>query len=91
MNKRVKCEEPCDGRLSSMVPREGWVKFPPLTRQQNCNLGTVCSDTSGTDCSDSMVPIQRHRHHISAKEGGTQSQPLEKFLRLILYYDSSTG
>ena len=35
MNKRVKCEEPCDGRLSSMVPREGWVKFPPLTRQQN--------------------------------------------------------
>ena len=99
MNKRVKCEEPCDGRLSSMVPREGRVKFPPLTRQQNWNLGTVCSDTSGTDCSDSMVqitplcvvPIQRYRHHISAKEGGTQSQPLEKFLRLILYYDCSKG
>lgn len=38
-----------------------------------------------------LVPIQRHRHHIFAKEGGTQSQPLEKFLRLILYYDCSTG
>lgn len=34
MNKRVKCEEPCDGRLSSTVPREGRVKFPPLTRHQ---------------------------------------------------------
>lgn len=25
--------------------------------KQNRNLGTACSDTSGTDCSDSMVPI----------------------------------
>ena len=32
-----------------------------------------------------------HYNHISAKEGGTQSQPLEKFLRLILYYDCSKG
>ena len=32
INKRVKYEEPCDGRLSSTVPREGRVKFPPLTR-----------------------------------------------------------
>ena len=30
---KSKCEEPCEGRLSSTVPREGWVKFPPLTRQ----------------------------------------------------------
>ena len=33
INKRVKYEEPCDGRLSSTVPREGRVKLPPLTRQ----------------------------------------------------------
>ena len=33
LNKRVKYEEPCDGRLSSTVPREGRVKAPPLTRQ----------------------------------------------------------
>ena len=32
LNKRVKYEEPCDGRLSSTVPREGRVKVPPLTR-----------------------------------------------------------
>ncbi len=32
LNKRVKYQEPCDGRLSSTVPREGRVKFPPLTR-----------------------------------------------------------
>ena len=32
INKRVKHEEPCDERLSSTVPREGRVKFPPLTR-----------------------------------------------------------
>ena len=30
---KSKCEEPCEGRLSSTVPREGWVKIPPLTRQ----------------------------------------------------------
>ena len=29
---KSKCEEPCEGRLSSTVPREGWVKIPPLTR-----------------------------------------------------------
>ena len=34
INKRVKYEEPCDGRLSSMVPREGRVNFPPLTRRE---------------------------------------------------------
>ena len=34
---KSKCEEPCEGRLSSTVPREGWVKFPPLTRQEICN------------------------------------------------------
>ena len=33
INKRVKYEEPCDGRLSSTVPREGRVKLPPLTRR----------------------------------------------------------
>lgn len=40
--------------------------------KQNRNLGTACSDTSGTDCSDSMVPItplrvvpiQRYRQTI---------------------------
>ena len=26
---KSKCEEPCEGRLSSTVPREGWVKIPP--------------------------------------------------------------
>ena len=50
MNKRVKCEEPCDGKLSSMVPREGWVKFPPLTRQQNWNLGTDTAPSSPYLC-----------------------------------------
>ena len=43
--------------------------------KQNRNLGTVCSDTSGTDCSDSMVPIttlrvvpiQRYRQLMKAK------------------------
>jgi len=35
LNKRVKYEEPCDGRLSSTVPREGRVKVPPLTRLTN--------------------------------------------------------
>ncbi|RGX93396.1 ATP-binding protein, partial [Segatella copri] len=34
INKRVKYEEPCDGRLSSTVPREGRVKLPPLTRHE---------------------------------------------------------
>ena len=32
VNKRVKYEDPCDGRLSSTVLWEGRVKFPPLTR-----------------------------------------------------------
>ena len=32
---KSKCEEPCEGRLSSTVPREGWVKIPPLTRLQH--------------------------------------------------------
>lgn len=32
---KSKCEEPCEGRLSSTVPREGWVKIPPLTRLIN--------------------------------------------------------
>lgn len=36
IHKRVKYEEPCDGRLSSTVPREGRVKFPPLTRLRTC-------------------------------------------------------
>ena len=43
--------------------------------KQNRNLGTVCSDTSGTDCSDSMVPIttlrvvpiQRYRQLMALK------------------------
>ena len=34
---KSKCEEPYEGRLSSTVPREGWVKSPPLTRQEICN------------------------------------------------------
>ena len=34
---KSKCEEPYEGRLSSTVPREGRVKFPPLTRQEICN------------------------------------------------------
>ena len=34
---KSKCKEPCEGRLSSTVPRGGWVKFPPLTRQEICN------------------------------------------------------
>ena len=32
-------------------------RLPLQIEKQNWNLGTVCSDTSGTDCSDSMVPI----------------------------------
>ena len=47
-------------------------RLPLQIEKQNWNLGTVCSDTSGTDCSDSMVPIttlrvvpiQRYRHII---------------------------
>lgn len=43
VNKRVKHKEPCDGRLSSTVPREGRVKFPPLTRHQSfaCFFATL--------------------------------------------------
>ncbi len=39
LNKRVKYEEPCDGRLSSTVPREGRVKVPPLTRLVYMKIG----------------------------------------------------
>ena len=38
---KSKCEEPCEGRLSSTVPREGWVKIPPLTRLTNMKQITI--------------------------------------------------
>lgn len=38
---KSKCEEPCEGRLSSTVPREGWVKIPPLTRQNEQHMRLV--------------------------------------------------
>ena len=43
-HKRVKYEEPCDGRLSSTVPREGGVKVPfPYSTKYNihrdCGFG----------------------------------------------------
>ena len=34
-NKKVECEEPCDGRLSSTVPREEWGETP---RSYSTNL-----------------------------------------------------
>ena len=57
--------------------------------KQNRNLGTACSDTSGTDCSDSMVPItplrvvpiQRYRQLKLAAEisSKTAEQRFDKF------------
>lgn len=36
LNKRVKYQEPCDGRLSSTVPREGTEKVPFfMTKTEN--------------------------------------------------------
>ena len=48
--------------LKSDSMRQKKKKSIIFARRQNWNFGTVCSDTNGTDCSDSMVPIQRYRH-----------------------------
>ena len=53
--------------LKSDSMRQKKKKSIIFARRQNWNFGTVCSDTNGTDCSDSMVPIQRYRQPVASR------------------------